>query len=129
MAHPNQELLRSGFDAFAKGDVDTLRELFDQSAAWHVPGRSQLSGDYQGVDAIVGFFARTMELTGGSFRAELHDVVANDEHAVALYVTRGEREGRTLENRDVLVSHIRNGKIAEAWLLTDDLYAADEFYS
>jgi ketosteroid isomerase-like protein len=70
-----------------------------------------------------------MELTAGSFRAELHDVVANDEHAVALYVTRGEREGRTLENRDVLVSHIRNGKIAEAWLLTDDLYAADEFYS
>ncbi len=129
MAHPNEELLRSGFDAFAKGDVDTLRELFDQNAAWHVPGRSQLSGDYQGVDAIVGFFARTMELTGGSFRAELHDVVANDEHAVALYVTRGEREGRTLENRDVLVSHIRNGKIAEAWLLTDDLYAADEFYS
>jgi uncharacterized protein len=129
MAHPNEEIVRSGFDAFAKGDVDTLRQLFDQDAVWHVPGRSPLSGDHRGMDAILGFLARTMELTGGTFRAEVHDVVANDEHAVALYVTRGEREGRTLESRDVLVSHIRNGKLAEAWLLSADLYAVDEFFS
>ena len=129
MAHPNEELVRRGFDAFAKGDVDTLRQLFDQDAVWHVPGRSPLSGDHRGMDAILGFLARTMELTGGTFRAEVHDVVANDEHAVAIYVTRGEREGRTLESRDVLVSHIRNGKLAEAWLLSADLYAVDEFFS
>jgi uncharacterized protein len=129
MAHPNEEIVRSGFDAFAKGDVDTLRQLFDQDAVWHVPGRSPLSGDHRGLDAILGFLARTMELTGGTFRAEVHGVVANDEHAVALYVTRGEREGRTLESRDVLVSHVRNGKLAEAWLLSADLYAVDEFFS
>ena len=129
MAHPNEEIVRSGFDAFAKGDVDTLRQLFDQDAVLHVPGRSPLSGDHRGMDAILGFLARTMELTGGTFRAEVHDVVANDEHAVALYVTRGEREGRTLQSRDVLVSHIRNGKLAEAWLLSADLYAVDEFFS
>jgi len=129
MAHPNEELTRRDFDAFAKGDVDTLRELFDQDAVWHAPGRSPLSGDYRGVDAILGFFARLAELTGGTFRTDVHDVVANDEHAVAIYATRGEREGRTLENRNVLVSHIRNGKIAEAWLMSDDQYAADEFFS
>ena len=129
MAHPNEEIVRSGFDAFAKGDVDTLRQLFDQDAVWHVPGRSPLSGDHRGMDAILGFLARTMELTGGTFRAEVHDVVANDEHAVAIYVTRGERERRTLESRDVLVSHIRNGKLTEAWLLSTDLYAVDEFFS
>ena len=129
MAHPNEELVRRGFDAFATGDIDTLRQLFDQDAIWHVPGRSPLSGDHRGLDAILGFLARTMELTGGTFRADVHDVVANDEHAVALYVTRGEREGRTLQSRDVLVSHIRNGKLAEAWLLSADLYTVDEFFS
>jgi ketosteroid isomerase-like protein len=40
MAHPNEELVRRGFDAFSKGDVDTLRALFDPDAVWHVPGRS-----------------------------------------------------------------------------------------
>jgi uncharacterized protein len=129
MAHPNEEAVRRGFDAFAKGDMDTLRELFDQDAVWHVSGRNPLAGDYRGMDEILASFARTMEVTGGTFRADLHDVVANDEHAVALYVTRGEREGRTLEDKSVLVSHMRNGKIAEAWLLDVDPYAADEFFS
>jgi hypothetical protein len=27
------------------------------------------------------------------------------------------------------VNHIRNGKFAETWLLSDDQYAADEFFS
>jgi ketosteroid isomerase-like protein len=129
VAHPNEDLTRRGFDAFAKGDVDTLRELFDQDAVWHVPGRSQLAGDHRGMDAILGSFAKTAELTGGTFRIDLHDVVADDEHAVAIYVTRGEREGRTLEARNVLVSHIRNGKLTEAWLMSEDQYAADEFFS
>ena len=129
MTHPNEELVRRAFDAFAKGDVDTLRELTDQDAVWHTPGRNLLSGDYRGIDEILGFFARVAELTGGTFRADLHDVVANDEHAVAIYVSRGEREGRTLENRNVLVQHIRNGKSVEAWTLSDNQYAADEFFS
>jgi uncharacterized protein len=81
------------------------------------------------VDAILGFFAKTAELTGGTFRADLHDVVANDDHTVAIYVARAEREGRTYENRNVLVQHIRNGKLVETWLLSDDQYAADEFFS
>ena len=129
MAHPNEELVRRGFDAFSKGDVDTLREMFDPDAVWHAPGRSRLSGDHRGVDDILDFFARTMELTAGTFRVELHDVVANDEHAVAMYVARGEREGRTLEDKSVLVSHVRNGKLVETWQYSEDQYAADEFIS
>jgi uncharacterized protein len=129
MAHPNEELVRRGFDAFSKGDVDTLRELFDPDAVWHAPGRGPQAGDHRGVDAILGFFARTMELTGGTFRVELHDVLANDEHAVSLYVSRGEREGRTLEDKSVLVSHVRNGKFTETWMYAEDQYVADEFLS
>jgi ketosteroid isomerase-like protein len=101
----------------------------DQDAVWYVPGRNQLSGDHRGVDAILGFFAKTMELSGGTFRMEVHDVVANDDHAVALFGARAEREDRTYENRNVLVIHIRNGKLVETWLLSQDQNAADEFFS
>jgi ketosteroid isomerase-like protein len=129
MGHPNEEIVRRAFDAFAKGDTDTLRESMDQDAVWYVPGRNQLSGDHRGVDAILGFFAKTMELSGGSFRTDVHDVVANDDHAVALFASRAERDGQTYENRNVLVIHIRNGKLTETWLMSEDQYAADEFFS
>ena len=59
-----------------------------------------------------------MELTGGTFRSELHDVVANDEHAVWLFAARGQREGKTLDARNVLVTHVRNGKLGETWLFS-----------
>ncbi len=79
------------------------------------------------MDEILGYFAQTMELTAGTFRVELHDVVANDEHAVALCVARGEREGKTLEDKSVLVSHVRNGRFVETWQYLEDQYAGDEF--
>jgi ketosteroid isomerase-like protein len=69
---------------------------------------------------ILGFFAKTMELSGGSFRTDVHDVVANDDHAVALFASRAERDGQTYANRNVLVIHIRNGKLTETWLMSED---------
>jgi uncharacterized protein len=69
--------------------------LFHPDIVWYAPGRSQLAGDHQGVDTVLGYFGRTMELTGGSFRVEVHDVVANDEHGVGLNSVHAEREGRT----------------------------------
>jgi hypothetical protein len=37
---------------------------------------------------------------------QFHDALANDEHTVAMYVARSEREGETLEDKSVLVSHV-----------------------
>jgi ketosteroid isomerase-like protein len=129
MAHPNEELVRRGYDAFARGDMDTLRELFDPEIVWHFPDRSPLAGDHRGTDAVLGFFGRTMELTAGTFRAELHDVVADDRHAVGMHLATGEREGRRLEDREVLVFHPRDGKVVEVWQYIEDQYAYDEFFS
>jgi ketosteroid isomerase-like protein len=59
---------------------------------------------------------------------ELHDVLANDEHAVALQVTQAERGGRMLSDRVVYVFHLRNGKIAEAWF-NGDPRVQDDFWA
>ena len=40
MAHPNVDLLNKGYDAFDKGDLDTVRALFAEDIVFHVPGRS-----------------------------------------------------------------------------------------
>jgi ketosteroid isomerase-like protein len=129
MGHANEELVRTGYDAFAKGDIDTLRALFDPEVVWHQPGRSLLAGDHRGIDAVLGFFAKTMELTAGSYRAELHDVVAGDKHVVGLHLARAERQGRTLTDRQVLVAHVRDGRIVEVWEHGEDQYAFDGFFS
>ena len=49
MGHPNEEVVRSGYEAFAKGDIDTLRALLDPDVVWHQPGRSVLAGDHPNI--------------------------------------------------------------------------------
>ena len=37
MAHPNEELIRGGYEAFAKGDLAEVLKRFADDIAWHVP--------------------------------------------------------------------------------------------
>jgi ketosteroid isomerase-like protein len=130
MTHPNEDLVRAGFAAFGRGDIDALRDQFLASdVRWHTAGRSPVSGDYEGVAQVLELFGRFFELSGGTVRLELHDVLANDERAVALYTARAEREGRRLEDHTVTTFRIRDGKVNEAWTKGTDLYADDEFWS
>ena len=129
MGHPNEDLIRRDYDAFSRGDMQTLHDLFHPDVVWHAPGRGLLAGDHQGVDAVLGYFGRTMELTDGNFRVEVHDVVANDERGVGLNSVHAERPGRTLEDNNTLVFHVRDGKVTEVWQYWSDQYAADELFS
>ena len=129
MAHPNEDRMRKGYEAFAAGDFATLDELFDDNIVWHTPGNNSLSGDYEGKQAVYDFFGKIMEVTGGTFRLELHDVLANDEHGVALAVATGQREVKSLEDRQVQVFHLRGGKVTESWNHPGDQSAVDEFLS
>jgi ketosteroid isomerase-like protein len=129
MTHPNEELLRQGFDALSKGDIETFAARLADDVVLHFPGRGPLAGDYRGKDQVLATWAKQAELTGGTFHLELHDILANDEHAVALTVARAERGGRTWQENTVAVFHIRDGKVSEIWLHSGDQYAGDEFFS
>jgi uncharacterized protein len=129
MAHPNEDLVRRGYAAFGSGDMAALRELFADDLVWHVGGRSPIAGDYKGKDEVLGFFAQLAERAGGTLRLALHDVLANDEHVVALVKVTAEREGKTLDDSGAQVFHVQGGKVTESWLHPGDSYASDEFWS
>lgn len=128
MAHPNEELVRQGYAAFGKGDMDGVRAFFADDIDWHIPGNSQLAGDYHGIEAVMAFFGRVMEISGGTFRLEMHDVVAGDNHTVALVTTKGERAGQTLNMREAHIYHISDGKAAEFWAFAEDAAEVDRFF-
>lgn len=126
--HPNAELFRRGYEAFQKGDLDTVRSLFAPDIVWHVPGHSHLAGDYRGVDATIGLFVKQFEETGGTFKVELHDMLGNDTHAVALGVFSGTRDGRSIEDRYTHVAHISGGRLTESWIFGANQDKVDEFW-
>ena len=128
--HPNVEYARRGYAAFGIGDLATLSELIADDAVWHAQGVGPLSGDYRGRDQVFGFFGRLAEETGGTFRLDVHDILANDEHTVVLATLTASRNGKSIEVPVVNVSHNDgDGKITEFWTSTTDPQAGLDFWA
>ena len=122
--HPNVDLITRGFDAFNSGDMAALTQILDENAVQHMGGHNAVfSGDHVGRDNVFAMYGRLGEASGGTFRAELDNVWANDDSAVALYYAKAEREGKSLDMLNVLIFELRNGVVTE---LTDIPHDADE---
>ncbi|MGH2930796.1 MAG: nuclear transport factor 2 family protein, partial [Solirubrobacteraceae bacterium] len=96
---------------------------------WRFAGRGPVSGEHRGIDAVLGAFAEIAQRSGGTFRVELHDVLANDEHAVALVERTARHNGRELRSRGADVFHIRGGQVVEYWDCPTDAHAEEEFWA
>ena len=128
--HPNVALLRKGYAAFEKGDMDTLNELFTDDIVWHVPGTGIMSGDYKGKEEVFAMFGKLVQETGGKFKIEIHDVLANDEHSVCINTVSGERNGKRFETRSVDVFHpTSDGKVKEYWSCSEDQSSIDAAFA
>jgi len=127
-SHPNAEVQRALFDAVVREDMSKVTELLAEDLVVHLPGNNAVSGTYKGRDEFFKLMQRIEEITGGLQR-ELHDIVASDDHSVALIRLTVERDGKRLTWGGANVVHIRNGKIAELWFLADDFDAMNLAYS
>ena len=123
----NIATVRKGFDAFAAGDMDSLRVVFDRGVEWHLPGRSTISGDYRGVDAVLGFFGTLFQISGGTFKAELIECGELTSDLVACLIHRsGAMPAGAVDQRTILLFQLRNGRVVEVTEFAYDLYAYDE---
>jgi ketosteroid isomerase-like protein len=126
--HPNVTRAREAFERFGQGGI--AMDLFADDAVWHVPGSNAVSGDYRGLDEIIPFLRRTAELTSGTYRVELLWVVADDEHAVAVYRAQGERQdGRSLDLEQALLLALEDGRWVDIRAQPLDQAAFDAFWA
>ncbi len=127
--HPNVQRMRDGYDAFSKGDLAALREILTEDVVWHVPGRTSLSGDYEGIEAVLAFFGRTMEITGGSFRVEPRSLLSDDSYGAAPVTVTAHRGDKHLDVMNVQMARWRNGRVAEFWDTATDPDALEDFFA
>ncbi len=127
--HPNVAIVKRACKAARKGDRAAAAELFADDADLYVPGKNLLAGLYEGCEAVFDFYDKAKELSGGTLRAYLHDVVANAHHAFAIENFMAARGGRNLDSRDVTVFHVIDGKIAGGTRLFTEIDVHNEFWS
>ncbi len=128
-AQSNADAIRAGYEAFAKGDIDSVAKLLAPGIRWHVAGRGPLTGTYEGRDEVLRFFGGLTDLTGGTFRVEIHDLLASDDHVVALmrqHVSHGDAHH---DSNVVHVWHLRDGAATEFWAIPEDQHGLEELWA
>jgi ketosteroid isomerase-like protein len=111
--HPNEYRLRELYATFAKGDLEGFLAGCTDDVTFAVPGKASVSGKFT-KQTFGEMIAPVMQLSGGTFREDVLDVFANDEHGVLLLEHSFDRDGVHREYRTAHIVHMRDGKIA-AW--------------
>jgi len=124
--HPNEQMLRDGDEAQARGDVEAFIGNFADDVVVHIPGKSSFAGVYKGKEQFVELFTRFME-RAPEYTFEPHAYFADDEHGVNLQRSHYKRGDETLDSNDTFVCHFQGGKISEFWLFSEDEAAVDAF--
>lgn len=120
MAHPNTERIESAYDAFARGDIQALFELWTDDIVWHDAGDHPLAGDHSGKEGVAGFLGGLMQQTDGTFRAELEHALADDAHGYSLHQASATKDGEELEGLGILAYRFEDGRVAEIWTFDYD---------
>ncbi len=127
--HPNGKTIKEAYDAFGRGDMPTVFGILDKGIQWHVPGQSRLSGDYRGHDEVMGFFKKCMELSEGTLRIDVHDLVANDSTVFVLCTVSATRASQRGEFLEVHFWRMVNGRPVEFREFQGDEYTENKFWT
>ncbi|WP_373527255.1 nuclear transport factor 2 family protein [Nostoc sp.] len=123
--HPNVAIVKRYYEAYGKGDVATVREIFAPNIIWRIPGHHPLSGAKRGADEVLAFFE---QLAKANFKAEVLFLGGNDKYVVDCDRGYGEAGDAKLDILWCLVFRIQKGKIAEVTNFAGDQHAADTFF-
>lgn len=124
----NIEMTRRGYQAFNEGHLDEAMATIHDEILWHNGGDNPIAGEFRGKEAVTEMLARFGQITEGTYEADIHDVLASEEHTVVIGTYTATRHGRTHSSRFVDVIHpAPDGRAKEFWRFFDDVAAEDEF--
>ena len=129
VANENERLLRQGYAAFATGDLAKVQEIFHPGLIWHAQRLGQLGGDHIGWPAVLDFFGRTMQLTSGTFHIDVLEVLTNANGGAVVVQSMGQRDGKRLNDRQVHLFHVEQGRAVEVWQFVGDGRVVEEFWA
>ena len=92
MSKDNAELLRSTYEAFARGDIPGVMGVLDEDIEWNVPAVLPHAMHVRGRDQVGAFFQK-LASTWDEFGVELEDLVASGDRVCAIGRAGGTLDG------------------------------------
>src|SRR5215216_2791196 len=114
---------------YAGGSADDLRAILTPDVVWHVPGSNAIAGVYEGIDAVLAYFARRRDLADRTFRMHPGETLVGERDHVAV-LTDGTAVIGGEERRwsTVGLYRLRGDRVAACWLLPLDAAEFDRIW-
>jgi uncharacterized protein len=115
MAQDNVDVVQGAWDAFGRGDIDSVVEVILPTAETRLPDSLPWGGTYTGPDGFRDFLNK-LSATFDQFSATPEKVLgADDNHVIVVAKTRGRtKTGASVEGSTVWIYQLRDGKISDA---------------
>jgi len=110
-------------ERFGEGDTSAFEEaIADDVVWWQIGSAEPVRGKQALLQSMQG-------MEGADFQADLHDVLATDDHVVGLVTATVTMGGESFTYRTAEIAHVENGKVTERWAFSDDTQAIIDFFS
>lgn len=116
------------YKAFEQGEIGKVRDLMDKDIVWNQPGNSQISGTYRGKEAVLGLFGKLAALSGGSLKLTVESLSESNGIVSVSVGYSARRPGTEMSGKGIDIYKVKNGKIVEASLFTDNQKLEDAFW-
>ncbi|MEN9722452.1 MAG: hypothetical protein RJB38_438 [Pseudomonadota bacterium] len=115
MAHQGEDMnsqhetsIKRLYELWQTGEVAAIEREFSPKLTFEIKGNTLLSGKHDRAQ-FAGLMTKMKELSGGTFRSEIHDMLVSDRHAMVLGTYKLSRGGVAFEYRSVQVWRFENG--------------------
>jgi hypothetical protein len=122
----NVQIVKDGFAAFGRGDIQGMLALFAEDSEWITPGEGfPWVGTYRGRAAVADFLQKVPEIMELSFW-EPREFVAKADRVLVVGFESGriKATNRAFEGHWVMAFTVRNGKVTNVREYNDTLAVA-----
>jgi ketosteroid isomerase-like protein len=119
----NVDTARSAYEAFGRGDLESLKEMFAEDGAWWTSDELPLGGEIRGRDAILGNFAQIPNYWS-SFSVEPEEFIDAGEWVIVRGTQRAATDGDSFEAPFAHLMKFADGQIVRGEFYADSAKAA-----
>ena len=116
------EAAQSAYEAFSKGDLETLKEGFAEDAEWQTSEELPLGGVTRGRDAIIENFSQIPNYWS-SFSVEPSEFIEAGDKVIIRGTQRASGEGGSFEAPFLHLMEFRGDKVVRGEFYTDSAKA------
>jgi ketosteroid isomerase-like protein len=119
---PNAAVVRTMNEAMFSGDIETAASKVADDVVWHEIGRAEPRRGKAELAASMDEFRDT------SITWDVHDILASDDHVIALGTATATRGDKQLVYRTAEIYHVKDGQVSERWAFSDDTQRIADFF-